>query len=68
MTDESNRLLSLYVVQDPDKQKDDDYILDELVMESFPQINKKKYYERTNRNGYYVIYQTDASLFKNVGL
>ena len=68
MADECNRLLTLYVVQDPDKQKGDDYIFNELIMESFPKINKKKYYERKNRNGYYVIYQTDAGLFKNIGL
>jgi len=48
MADECNRLLTLYVVQDPDKQKGDDYIFNELIMESFPQINKKKYYECTN--------------------
>ena len=68
MADECNRLLGSYVVQDPDKQKDDDYILDKLIMESFPQVDEKKYYQRANRNGYNVIYQTDAGLFKNIGL
>jgi hypothetical protein len=68
MTYECDRLLSLYVVQYPDKQKDDDYILDELIMESFPEIDKKKDYEGKNRNRYNVIYQTDAGLFKHVGL
>jgi hypothetical protein len=68
MADQYYGLLSPYVIQDSNEQKGNYYVFDELIMESFPQINKEKDYERTNRNGYNVIHQTDAGLFENIGL
>ena len=68
MTNQRNGFLSFDVEENSHKKSQYHNVLDQLILESFIQIDEKENYQRTYRNSNDVIDQPYASLFEYVRL